>query len=92
MFVDFYQNFSYDCTWSANKLYNFTKILKAQKLKNSCRPSINKIFYYFAPLGFGIVEYSDQPIIVKNWVCVCVCFCPEWTQILENEVHCPGFI
>ena len=44
------------------KSCNFTKILKAQKLKISCRPLSNKIFYYFAPLGFGIVEYNDQPI------------------------------
>ena len=24
------------------------------------------IFYYFAPLGFGTAEYSDQPIIEKK--------------------------
>ena len=45
------------------KSCNFTEILKAQKLKNSRCPSSNKIFYYFAPLGFGIAEYNDQPII-----------------------------
>ena len=43
------------------KSSNFTEILKAQKLKISRRPSINKIFYYFAPLGFGIAEYNDWP-------------------------------
>ena len=32
---------------------NFTEILKAQELKISCRPSSNKIFYNFVPLGFG---------------------------------------
>ena len=30
------------------KSCNFTEILKAQKLKISCRLSNNKIFYYFA--------------------------------------------
>ena len=48
------------------KLCNFTEILKAQKLKISHRPSINKIFHYFAPLGFGIAEYKDRPIIEKK--------------------------
>ena len=48
------------------KLCNFTEILKAQKLKNSRCPSSNKIFYYFAPLGFGIAEYNDRPIIEKK--------------------------
>ena len=48
------------------KLCNFTEILKAQKLKISCCPLSNKIFYYFAPLGFGLVEYNDQPIIKKK--------------------------
>ena len=48
------------------KSCNFTEILKAQKLKISCRPSSNKIFYYFAPLGFGIAEYNDRPIIEKK--------------------------
>ena len=43
------------------KLRNFTEILKAQKFKISRRPSINKIFYYFAPLGLGIAEYNDRP-------------------------------
>ena len=47
------------------KSCNFTEILKAEKLKISC-PSSNKIFYYFAPLGFGIAEYNDQPIIAKK--------------------------
>ena len=45
------------------KSCNFTEILKAQKLKISRRPLSNKIFYYFAPLGFGIAEYNDRPII-----------------------------
>ena len=48
------------------KLCNFTKILKAQKLNISRRPLINKIFYYFAPLGFSIAEYKDRPLIEKN--------------------------
>ena len=48
------------------KSCNFTEILKAQKLKNSLCPSINKIFYYFAPLGFRIAEYNDWPIIKKK--------------------------
>ena len=48
------------------KSCNFTKILKAQKLKFSRRPSSNKIFNYFAPLGFGIAEYNDRPKIEKN--------------------------
>ena len=47
------------------KSCNFTEILKAQKLKNSRRRSNNEIFYYFAPLGFGIAEYNDLPIIEK---------------------------
>ena len=72
------------------KSCNFTKILKAQKLKNSRRPSSNKIFYYFAPLGFGIAEYNDRPIIEKkNREGICP---GKWTQIPENEVHCPGFV
>ena len=45
------------------KSCNFTEILKAQKLKNSRSPSSNKIFYYFAQLGFGIAEYNARPII-----------------------------
>ena len=45
------------------KSCNFTKISKAQKLKNSHRPSINKIVYYLARLGFGIAEYNDRSII-----------------------------
>ena len=50
------------------KSCNFTEILKAQKLKISRCPSSNKIFYYFAPLGFGIAEYNDRPIIgEKKW-------------------------
>ena len=48
------------------KSCNFTEILKAQKLKISHCPSSNKIFYYFAPLGFGIAEYNDRPIIKKK--------------------------
>ena len=67
------------------KLCNFTEILKAQKSKMSRRPLKNKIFYYFAPLGFGIAEYNDRPIIGKKnrarWVCP-----GKWTQIPENEV------
>ena len=74
------------------KLCNFTEILKAQKLKNSRRPSSNKIFYCFAPLGFCIAEYNDRLIIEEKenqgWG-----FCPrKWTQIQENEVHCPEFV
>ena len=49
------------------KSCNFTEMLKAQKLKISCRPSSNKIFYYFEPWGFGIAEYNDRPIIEKKW-------------------------
>ena len=63
------------------KSCNFTEIIKAQKLKISCCPSSNKIFYYFAPLGFGIAEHNDRPIVKKKkkkkkkgCVCVCVCF------------------
>ena len=41
------------------KWCNFTEILKAQKLKKSLRPSSNKIFHDFAPLGFGIAEYNN---------------------------------
>ena len=48
------------------KSCNFTEILKAQKLKISRRLSINKIFYYFAPLGFSIAENDDRPIIEKK--------------------------
>ena len=66
------------------KSCNITEILKAQKLKISrrrCRSS-NKIFYYFAPLGFGIAEYNCHG---------------KWTEIQEsrkmkNEVHSPGFV
>ena len=72
------------------KSCNFTKILKAQKLKISCRLSINKIFYYFAPLDFSMVEYNDWPIIEKK---LRGGVCPgKWTQIPENEVHCPRFV
>ena len=42
------------------------EILKAQKLKNSLRLLINKFFFYYAPLGFGIAEYNDRPIIEKG--------------------------
>ena len=49
------------------KLCNFTEILKAQKLKISRCASSNEIFYYFAPLGFGIAEYNDLPIIEKKF-------------------------
>ena len=48
------------------KSCNFTEILKAQKLKILCRPSSNKIFYYFAPMGFGIAEYNGLPIIKEK--------------------------
>ena len=50
------------CGWQT-KSCNFTEILKAQKLQISRRTSINKMFYYFAPLSFGIAEYNDRPII-----------------------------
>ena len=70
---------------------NFTEILKAQKLKISCQLSRIKILYYFAPFGFGIAEYYDRPIIEKKNQGGGVC--PgKWTQILENEVHCPGYV
>ena len=75
------------------KSCNFTEILKAQKLKISRRPSSNKNFYFFAPLGFVIVEYNNRPIIEKKKIGVGVCICPgKWTQILGNEVCCPGFV
>ena len=62
------------------KLCNFTKILKAQKLKKSLRPSSDKIFYYFAPLGFGIAEYNDRPIIEEKRIKGG--FCPgKWTLL-----------
>ena len=48
------------------KSFNVTEILKAEKLKISLCRSSNKIFYYFAPLGFGIAEYNDRPIIEKK--------------------------
>ena len=48
------------------KSCSFTEIFKAQKLKISRRLSINKIFYYFASLGFGIAENNDRPIIEKK--------------------------
>ena len=48
------------------KSRSFAEILKAQKLKVSRRPSINEIFYCFAPLGFGIAEYNDRPIVKKK--------------------------
>ena len=48
------------------KLCNFTEILKAQKLKISHRLLSNKIMYYSAPLGLGIAEYKDWPIIEKK--------------------------
>ena len=51
------------------KSCNSTKILKAQKVKDLRRPSIYKIFYYFAPLGFGIAEYNHRPIIEKKKNC-----------------------
>ena len=71
------------------KSFNVTEILKAEKLKISRRRSSNKIFYYFAPLGFGIAEYNNRPIIEKKKGG----FCPgKWTQIPENEVHCPRFV
>ena len=63
------------------KLCNFTKISKAQKLKNSSCPSINKTVYYFAGSGFGIAEYNDQSIIEK-----------EKRGGSINEIHCPRFV
>ena len=65
------------------KSCNFTEIIKSQKLKISCCPSSNKVIYYFAPLGLGIVEYKKS----RGGVCP-----GKWTQIPENEVHCPGFV
>ena len=59
------------------KSCNFTEILKAQKLKNSCRPLSNKIFYYFAPLGFGIAEYNGQSIIEEKRIKGQGCSVPE---------------
>ena len=66
------------------KSCNFTEILKAKKLKISRCSSINKIFYCFAPLGFGIAEYNDRPIVEKKKGGVCP---GKWMQIPENEVH-----
>ena len=58
------------------KSCKFTEILKAQKLKFSRCLSRNKIFYYFAPLDFGIPEYNDWLTIGKKkmgegggWIC-----------------------
>ena len=66
------------------KSCNFTEILKAQKLKNSrCE---DQIFYYLAPLGFGIAEYNDRPIIEKKNIK------KKGGSVPENEVHCPGFV
>ena len=65
------------------KSCNFTEILKALKLKFSRLPSSNKIFYYFAPLGFCIAEYNNRPIIEKNM---------GGGSVPENVVHCPGFV
>ena len=67
------------------KSCNFTKILEVRKIKISLSPSIDKIFYYFAPLGFGIAEYNGG-----GGGCG---VCPvKWTQIPENEVLCPGSV
>ena len=68
------------------KSFNVTEKLKAEKLKLSRR--VITFFYYFAPLGFGIAEYKDKPIIEKKkkkkkkkngGVCP-----GKWTQIPKN--------
>ena len=67
------------------KSCNFTEILKAQKLKFSCLLSSNKYFYYFAPLGFGIAEYNDWPIVEIKIGRGGLGGCPgKCTQIPEN--------
>ena len=67
MLVDFYQNFSCDSTRSANEVVQFYCNIKSTEIKkNSRHPSSNKIFYYFAPLGFDIAEYNNLPIIEKK--------------------------
>ena len=46
---------------------HFTEISKAQKLKRiHVVRRVIRFFYYFAPLGFGIAEYNDRPIIEKK--------------------------
>ena len=82
MFVDFYHNFSRDSTSSANEVVQFygnKNILKAQKLKISHSPLGNKIFYYFAQLGFGTAEYNVQPMIEKKKSGV-----GGWWSVVEN--------
>ena len=50
------------------KLCNFTKILKAQKLKIHVVRRIIRFFLLFCTLGSSIAEYNDRPIIEKkNW-------------------------
>ena len=49
------------------KSCHFTEISKAQKLKRiHVVRRVIRFFYYFAPLGFGIAEYNDRPIIEKK--------------------------
>ena len=63
VFVDFYQNLTATLRGRQTKSRNFTKILKAQTLKISCRPSNDKIFLLFCTLDFSI---NDRPIIKKK--------------------------
>ena len=62
VFVDFYQNFSLESKWSANKVMQFYQNIKSTKIKKTLRRLlINEIVYFFAQLGFGIAEYNDRP-------------------------------
>ena len=64
------------------KSCSFTEIIKAQKLKNHVVRRVIRSFYYFAPLGFGIAEYNDRPIIEKKKKSGRGGVCPgKWTQI-----------
>ena len=63
MFVDFYQNFSRDSTWSANEVVQFYQNIKST-IHVVCR--IIRFFLLFCTLGSSIAEYNDRPIIEKK--------------------------
>ena len=68
------------CT--AKEVVQFYRNIKSTKIK-IFTSAVNKIFYYFAPLGFCIAEYNNRPIIEKNM---------GGGSVPENAVHCPGFV
>ena len=78
--------------WSAKEVGQIYQNITSTKIKKNIRyPSINKIFLLFAALGFRIAEYNDRPMIKKKKKKMGWGVCPgKWTQIPENEVHCPG--